>query len=338
MADEHLRWHGERARLNDPILLAAFVRRTGHGTTAVASLAHLASAHDGQLIADIDPEHFFDFTVTSPVLQRSNDQRVLAWPRNEIYRLRQNETSRDVVVLLGTEPHLRWGGFAGALREFIAEAGVREVVIVYSWPASVPHTRPVMLRLTTEDTDLAQRLGLPPAALDYLGPVDFGTMLTSSLDPAVRSAGLSGIVPNYLGVVPNPFAMVALVEAYDRLCGTQTDLAAMRELAEQVRTQADDNVAGSPELADAIRQMEEQYEAQPRRGWRRGLAVRARRPAPRHRGVPQGSRGHTTVGCGIARRFVQRTLAPDQPAPCERTVAPQVNALQSLTGRATRHS
>jgi predicted ATP-grasp superfamily ATP-dependent carboligase len=261
MAEEHLRWHGDRVRLNDPIMLAAFVRRTGHGSTAVASLAHLANAHAGQLIADIDPEHFFDFTVSSPVLRREDDQRVLAWPQNQIYRLEQTEGSRDVVVLLGTEPHLRWGGFADTLRQFLAEAGVRELVVVYSWPATVPHTRPILLRLTTEDTDLAQRLDLPFAPLDYLGAVDFGTMLITSLDPSIRRAGLSAIVPNYLGVVPNPFAMIALVEAYDRLCRTQTDLNAIRELADQVRTQADENVAESPELAEAIRQMEEQYEA-----------------------------------------------------------------------------
>ena len=63
MSVEHLRWQADRAGLRDQIMLAAFVRKSGHGTTAAASLAHLANVHDGQLIAEIDPEHFFDFTV-----------------------------------------------------------------------------------------------------------------------------------------------------------------------------------------------------------------------------------------------------------------------------------
>src|SRR5439155_13018778 len=121
--------------------------------------------------------------------------------------------------------------------------------------------RPILLRLTTEDADLAQRLDLPSAPLDYVGPVDFGTTLITSLDPSVRRGGLSAIVPNYLGAVPNPLAMLALIEACDRLCGTRTELTAIRELAEQLRAKADESVAESSELREAVRQMEEQYEA-----------------------------------------------------------------------------
>jgi predicted ATP-grasp superfamily ATP-dependent carboligase len=260
MPVEHLLWHERPAGLREPIMLAAFVRKTGYGTTAVASLTHLVTVHDGKLIAEVEPEHFFDFTVSSPVLERTDAQRTVVWPQNQIYRL-PDAPSRDVLVMLGTEPHLRWGSFAAALRDFIAEAGVREVVVVYTWPGAVPHTRPIFLRVTTEDADLAQRLALPPSALDYVGPIDFATTLLTSLDPSVRSGGLSAVVPNYLGVVPNPFAMLALIEAYDRLCQTETDVGRIRELAEQVRAKADESIRESAELAEAIRQMEEQYEA-----------------------------------------------------------------------------
>lgn len=259
MAAEHLRWHENGTRLDEPIMLAAFVRKNGRGTTAVASLTHLVTAHDGQLIAEIEPDDFFDFTVTSPVLEREGDQPVLVWPQNRIYRL-QAQSSRDVVVMLGTEPHLRWGSFAAALREFLSEAGIRQLVVVYSWPGSFPHTRPILLQLTTDDAGLARGLSLPGRALDYVGPIDFGTTLLRSVDTAIRAGGLSAIVPNYLGVVPNPFAMLALIEAYDRLCNLQTDVERIRELADQVRAKADEGVADSAELAEAIRQMEKQYD------------------------------------------------------------------------------
>lgn len=276
MAAEHLRWHADRDGLNDPIMVAGFVRKNGFGTTAVAALTHLVTAHGGQLVAEIEPEDFFDFTVASPMLERRDDQRVLVWPQNRILRLPTNKGSRDVLVLLGTEPHLHWGGFAEALRQFITEAGVRELVLVSSWPGALPHTRPIFLRVTTEDTDLAQRLGRVPAPLEYVGPVDFGTTLLMRLDPSVRHARVSAIVPNYLGVVPNPLAMVALVEACDRLCQTRTDIDEIRQLAEQVKARADEAVGESSELADAVRQMEEQYDAMvadaasPHRGEERG--------------------------------------------------------------------
>lgn len=260
MAAEHLRWHADRDRLNDPIMLAAFVRKNGFGTTALAALTHFATAHDGQLVAEIQPEDFYDFTVASPMLERRDDQPVLVWPQNRILRLRSDEASRDVLVLLGTEPHLHWGGFAAALEEFMTAAGVRELVLASSWPGALPHTRPTFLRLTTEDAELAQRLGRAPAPLDYVGPVDFGTTLLMRLE-AVRHARISAIVPNYLGVVPNPLAMVALIEACDRLCETQTDIDEFRRLAEEVKAKADEGVGESSDLAQALRQMEEQYDA-----------------------------------------------------------------------------
>lgn len=261
MGAEHLSWRAERDDLRDPIMLAAFVRKNGFGTTALAALTHLTTVHDGELIAEIEPEDFFDFTVASPMLERRGEQRVLVWPQNRILRLRRNERSRDVLVMLGTEPHLHWGGFAEALQWFIGEAGVRELVLVSSWPGALPHTRPTFLRVTTEDAELAQRLGRPAMPLDYLGPVDFGTTLLMRLDPSVRHARVSAIVPNYLGVVPNPLAMVALIDACDRLARTQTDIDEFRELAEQVKAKADEGVDGSSELAEALRQMEEQYDA-----------------------------------------------------------------------------
>jgi hypothetical protein len=142
----------------------------------------------------------------------------------------------------------------------MSDSGARQLVVVYSWPGSLPHTRPILLQLTTEDSDLARGLSLPARALEYVGPVDFGTTLRG-VESAIQAGGLSAIVPNYLGVVPNPFAMLELIEAYDRLCNLQTDVEPIRELAEQVRAKADESFADSTELADAIRQMEEQYDA-----------------------------------------------------------------------------
>jgi hypothetical protein len=139
-------------------------------------------------------------------------------------------------------------------------AGVRQLVVIYSWPGSVPHTRPILLQLTTDDAGLAQGLSLPARPLDYVGPIDFGTTLLRSVDAAISAGGLSAIVPNYLGVVPNPFAMLALVDAYDRLCNLQTDVGHIRDLADQLRAKADEGVADSAELAEAIRQMEQQYD------------------------------------------------------------------------------
>src|SRR5205807_2680274 len=127
--------------LRDPIMLAGFVRKDGYNTTAVASLAHLVNAHDGELVAEIEAEQFFDFTVTRPVVRREDSRTEIGWPPNSIYRLEPSAAARDVLVLMGTEPHLRWRTFAAALSQFLSDAGVSQLMMLYSWPAPVPHTR-----------------------------------------------------------------------------------------------------------------------------------------------------------------------------------------------------
>lgn len=260
MPIEHLLWHQNPSELNDPIMLTGFVRKNGYGTTAVASLQHLINAHEGQAVAEIDSEDFFDFTVTSPALERRGDERVLVWPRNVIYRLKDTGSSRDVFVLAGIEPHMHWRSFIEALHAFMTRVGVRQLLGVYSWPGAVPHTRPIPLRLTSDHAELAELLDVRASELDYVGPVDFATTFLRSADP-IQAGGLSVSVPNYLGVVPNPLAMLSLIEAYDRFCGMQTNAVELRELAERVKAKADEGIAESTELADAIRQMEQQYDA-----------------------------------------------------------------------------
>ena len=75
------------------------------------------------------------------------------------------------------------------------------------------------------------------------------------------SGGVTALVPNYLGVAPNPMAVIALTRALDRMLGVSTGVADYEEAAANVRAQADEQMARSSEVRDAVRAMEEQYES-----------------------------------------------------------------------------
>ena len=124
------------------------------------------------------------------------------------------------------------------------------------------HTRPVVLRLTTDSTALASELQLNAREADYQGPLDFPGLLSAELtNRGLVTAGLTALVPNYLGVVPNPMAMVALTEVLDRLAGTVTDLGEVREAAESLRARADEAIGQSEEMRTAVGEMEASYES-----------------------------------------------------------------------------
>ena len=262
MEQSFLKLQREMGPLRDPLLVAAFIRKNGFNSTAAGALHQFESAHDAELLADVPPDQFFDFTVMPPTVRLVDDQRVVDWPRNELRLLRGESGGPDVITLAGIEPHLRWPAFADALLGFLAAHEIRRLVVLRTWPAPVPHTRPTILRLTTTEESLAAQLGLRAQTGRYEGPVDFGGLLGAQFAAAGGiTAGLGAIVPNYLGVVPNPLAMLALTEAMDRLAGTQTPLDEIRDHAEQVRARADEEMRRSDEVRSAVEQMEAQYES-----------------------------------------------------------------------------
>lgn len=257
-----LRMHRELGELRSPLLVATFVRRNGFNSTAAATLAKYAQHHDGETVADLDPDSFYDFTVVPPSVRPEDGKRVIEWPKNELRLVSEEGGERDVVVLAGIEPHLHWQVFADSLLAFISEHSIAELLVLRTWPAAVPHTRPTVMRLSSASDEIASRLGLTSNQTPYRGPVDFGGMLSAlHSNNGGTTAGLTAVVPNYLGVVPNPHAMVALTRAVDRLAGTTTPVDDFQEAADQLAVRADEEMERSDDLRRAVHELEEGYES-----------------------------------------------------------------------------
>ena len=59
------------------------------------------------IVGSIDPDPFYDFTQQRPHVSIDDDVREIVWPSNE-FVLQRNPGHRDVVGLIGVEPHLYW--------------------------------------------------------------------------------------------------------------------------------------------------------------------------------------------------------------------------------------
>jgi len=248
--------------LREPIAIVTFIRKNGYNSTAAATLNQFELAHHAEVVADIPPDDFYDFTVMPPTVRLVDDDRVVDWPQNEVRLLPSSPDRPDVLTLAGIEPHLRWPAFAGSIVAMLTEHRVRTLVVLRTWPAPVPHTKPAIVRLTTSDEAIASKLGREPQVTRYEGPVDFGGLVSTLFAQSGGvTAGLGAIVPNYLGVVPNPFAMIALTEALDRLAGTSTPLDEIRGHAEELAERANEEMDRSSDLRRAVEQMEQQYDS-----------------------------------------------------------------------------
>ena len=65
--------------------------------------------------------------------------RIIDWPKTEVRAVRTTST-RDLVIMIGIEPHLRWGSFSDHVVEVARRAGCEMVVTVGALQASTPVT------------------------------------------------------------------------------------------------------------------------------------------------------------------------------------------------------
>src|SRR5690606_4226300 len=129
--------------LREPVVLAAFEGWNDAGDAASTAVRYLLDRWDGTLVGEVDPEEFFDFTATRPHVRLDDDgARRIDWPVTEIWVATLPVTGQDVVVIVGTEPQLRWRTYAAELTELAESLGARLCVTLGALLAEVPHTRP----------------------------------------------------------------------------------------------------------------------------------------------------------------------------------------------------
>ncbi|MGH9215670.1 MAG: PAC2 family protein, partial [Acidimicrobiales bacterium] len=82
---DHLHWRS-RPVLQRPVLLVAFEGWNDAGDAASGAVRYLIDRYDAELVAEIDPEDFFDFTSTRPQAELGDDGvRRISWPSTEVY-------------------------------------------------------------------------------------------------------------------------------------------------------------------------------------------------------------------------------------------------------------
>lgn len=199
-------------------MVVAFEGWNDAGDAASSSVRWFADRWDATPFADIDPEVFYDFTATRPEVRIEDDARVIDWPSNEFSATSLPGSGRDLVLLHGVEPQLRWRTFADLVLEVAEALDASMVVSLGALLAEVPHSRPVSVVGTAYDPGVVTRLGLAPS--QYQGPTGIvGVLHDRCRSAGIESASLWATVPTYVPGAPSPKATLALVEKTAELLG-----------------------------------------------------------------------------------------------------------------------
>ena len=256
-----LKWQS-RPELDRPVLIAAFAGWNDAGDSATTAVQFLSSTWNATQFAEIDPEEFFDFTSTRPVLRLEEGViRHIQWPSNRLSRAAIPERGQDIVFLDGMEPQLRWRTFSNAVIECAKAIDVSMVVTLGALLADVPHTRPAPVNGTTSSTTLTDGLGLQMSR--YEGPTGItGVLHETCRQAGIESASLWAAVPHYVSQTPSPKAALALVQRTASLIDTPVDTAALETASIEYEQQVSSIVNEDEDMVSYVAQLEENNDAE----------------------------------------------------------------------------
>jgi proteasome assembly chaperone (PAC2) family protein len=253
-----LYWEGEAPELSSPALVCAFAGWNDAASAATTALEAVAVGLDAQVLARVDPEEFFDFQANRPTIRLSEGRtRHIDWPANTLFAAPAAAAERDLVLLSGTEPSLRWRTFADLVADAAERLGVELVVTLGALIADVAHTRPVPITGLASDPELVARLGLDRS--DYEGPTGIVGVLHDACNRrGIDSASLWAAIPHYVAAVPNPKAALALLRRLEGLTGVAIDASELEEAMGRFEEQVDRAVASNPEVEELVKRLEEE--------------------------------------------------------------------------------
>jgi len=225
------------------------------GGAATGAVEWLSRRSKSVKVAHIDPEKFFDFNEERPRARLVDGRHEIVWPGNAVHMLRAEASSRDLVLIAGVEPHLRWQTFADAIVEVARRSGAALLVTLGAHIGEVPHTRPFGVTGSSADPDLADALGLSRPS--YEGPTGVVGVLHHRFGQINMAAvSLRAEVPHYVSGAPNPKASRALLERFERVTGMTTGWAELDSEAQQWEDRVNEAMRESPEVVEYVRRLE----------------------------------------------------------------------------------
>lgn len=250
-------WTRPEPPLRAPVLVAAFEGWNDAGEAATDAITHLADVWDASEITAIDPDEYYDFQVNRPTVSLvDGTTRRITWPTTRFYVARPPEAARDLVLVQGVEPNMRWRAFCDEVMRVALDLGVTEVVTLGALLADTPHTRPVPVSGTSSHAGLAERLGLDHSR--YEGPTGIVGVLQDACDRAgVASVSFWAAVPHYVHQPPCPKAVVALLRKVEDVLDVAVPLGDLPEEARDWERQVDELAAEDSDVAEYVQSLEE---------------------------------------------------------------------------------
>lgn len=243
-------------------MVCAFEGWNDAGDAASGAVSFLAAEFGAERFAQVDIEEFYDFQSTRPRIELGDDdQRSIAWPGVEVLQARAPRAPRDLVLVQGVEPSLKWRSFSSLIIDLAEALGVQLVVTVGALLADIPHSHPVAMTGSASDPEMLDRLGLSTSTYEGVTGI-VGVLHAACADAGLPSASIWASVPHYVAAAPNPKATLALVRKLETLVGVSVDASELEQASSEYERQVGLAVQSDPDIQAFVERLERAAESE----------------------------------------------------------------------------
>lgn len=254
--------------LRNPVMIMAFSGWNDAAQAASGAVEHLLSGWKDkkddvfpELIAEVESEEFYDFQVNRPQVSIDDSAiRSITWPTTQVFGLAVPSMNRDLVIVTGVEPSMRWKRFTSDLLDLADDLEVSLVVSLGSLLADTPHSRPITVTGTGAHPAIAERLGV--SVSKYEGPTGIlGIVQDSCTRRGIDAISLWAAVPHYAASSPSPKATLALINTLEEFLDISIPLSDLPERSDAWEKEVNELAAEDSEVAEYVRALEESKDA-----------------------------------------------------------------------------
>jgi hypothetical protein len=250
----------DRPDLSGVVMVQALDGFIDAGGARKITADHLLATLDSQVVVRFDHDQLFDYRARRPLMIFARDH----WASYEspllAIHLVRDLDGTPFLLLAGPEPDAQWERFSLAVEQVCRVLGVRRSIGLNAIPMGLPHTRPVGViahatppSLVADYTPWVETVQVPASA---------GHLLELRLGEAgFEAMGFAVHVPHYVSQAAYPAAAAQLVREVAKAGGLRLPVETLDEAAVETRRAIDEQVAGSPEVAEIVHQLEVQYDA-----------------------------------------------------------------------------
>jgi len=250
--------------LREPVMVIAFSGWNDAAEAASGAVEHLLSGwrdkNDDvipELIANVESEDFYDFQVNRPVVTIDDSEiRSITWPSTSVFGMAIPSMDRDLVIVTGVEPSMKWKTFTHDLLDLADDLEVQMIITLGSMLADAPHSRPITVTGSGAHPDIAKRLGVEVSK--YEGPTGIlGVIVDACIRRGIDAISLWAAIPHYASNSPSPKATLALVNALEDFLEISLPQGDLHAEALEWESEVDELAREDSDVAEYVKALEE---------------------------------------------------------------------------------